>query len=352
MQVLSIGGIHRLLATAFAGEGIILTFHRVRPGNEASFQPNRHLEIEPEFLRAVLKHVRSIGLDIISLDELHRRLSSGELTRRFVCLTFDDGYRDNRDYALPIMREFEAPFSVNVTTDFAAGTGWIWWVALEQLVARTETIRVEGLNVQLHADSDVAKQVAFSKICGFLRSLPAGEMRLALRELFSDHGIDDVVHICRDLCMSWAELKSFAADPLVTIGAHTIDHCRLSGMDEAEALHQLAGSRAIIEEELEQPIWHLAYPFGSKADAGPREFGLARKSGFKTAVTTQPGVILASHASDLTALPRVSINGDYQDERFLPVLTSGVGTGLWNVFKGASPSSIHRSRPLVLGDGR
>ena len=68
-------------------------------------------------------------------DEVHQRLVAGNFSRRFACFTFDDGYRDNRDFALSVMREFEAPFTVYVASDFAQGTGRLWWVALEMAVA-------------------------------------------------------------------------------------------------------------------------------------------------------------------------------------------------------------------------
>jgi peptidoglycan/xylan/chitin deacetylase (PgdA/CDA1 family) len=80
-------------------------------------------------------------------------------------------------------------------------------------------------------------------------------------------------------------------------------------------------------------VSHLAYPYGDRNAAGEREFAMARESGFKTAVTTRPGMIFAENAAHLTALPRVSLNGNYQDQRYLPVLTSGAATALWNGFR-------------------
>ena len=56
-------------------------------------------------------------------------------------------------------------------------------------------------------------------------------------------------------------------------------------------------------------------------------------AGFKTAVTTRPGMIFPESAEHLTALPRVSLNGNYQDARILPVLTSGAATAMWNGFR-------------------
>ena len=153
-------------------------------------------------------------------------------------------------------------------------------------------------------------------------------MQREISALCARHGVDEAA-ICRELCMSWDELKPFADDPLVTIGAHTITHCNLARQTEETAGHEMAASRARIESALAAPqVLHLAYPYGDRIAAGPREFALARAAGFKTAVTTRPGMIFPESADHLTALQRVSLNGNYQDARFLPVLTSGAATAV------------------------
>jgi len=135
-------GAHHLLRPIFAGVGAIFMLHHVRPGRDAEFQPNRHLEIEPSFLRAMLKHLRASDVDIITMDELHRRLDARDFSRRFASFTLDDGYRDNRDHALPLLREFDAPCTVYAVSEFAAGSGRLWWVALERVVAGAASIEV------------------------------------------------------------------------------------------------------------------------------------------------------------------------------------------------------------------
>jgi peptidoglycan/xylan/chitin deacetylase (PgdA/CDA1 family) len=150
--------------------------------------------------------------------------------------------------------------------------------------------------------------------------------------LAARHGIDPAA-TCRDLCLSWDELKTFAAEPLVGIGAHTVTHCNLAQQPDEIASQEMATSRARIEDALQRPVPHFAYPYGDRAAAGPREFALAKAAGFKTAVTTRPGMIFPESADYPTALPRVSLNGNFQDERILPVLTSGVATAMWNGFR-------------------
>ena len=72
-------------------------------GAQRRFQPNRLLEVTPEFLEDVLVALRDGGASIVSLDEMHRRLAAHDFSRRFVCLTFDDGYRDNLEWAYPVL---------------------------------------------------------------------------------------------------------------------------------------------------------------------------------------------------------------------------------------------------------
>lgn len=334
LGALSWTGVHHLLRPMLAGRGAIFMLHHVRPRRDDAFQPNAHLEITPEFLATTLRHLRDLGVDLIGLDELPARLVEDN-PRRFACFTFDDGYRDNRDFALPVMRDFAAPFTVYVASDFADGRGRLWWVALQRIVDKADTIEVlvNDATLRLDVTSAAAKTVAFATLHDWLRDLPGDDdVRREIGALCARHGIDEDA-ISRELCMNWHELREFAADPLVTIGAHTISHCNLAKQTEADAVDQMRGSRLHIEDALQRPALHLAYPYGDRAAAGPREFALAQALGFRTAVTTRPGMIFAETAAYPTALPRLSLNGHYQDARYLPVLTSGAATAMYNGFR-------------------
>ncbi|MGA7810985.1 polysaccharide deacetylase family protein [Bradyrhizobium sp.] len=334
LEALYFSGAHLLLRPIFAGVGAIFMLHHVRPCRGGEFRPNHHLEVTPEFLRAVLTHLRSRDIDIISIDEAHHRLIGRDFARRFACFTLDDGYRDNRDFALPVLREFDAPFTLYVTSDFAEGSGRLWWIALEQVVSKATAMEavIGGVPTRLETATATAKQAAFDRLHGWLRGLAELDLRREVAALCARHGVDDAA-ICRELCMSWDELRPLACDPLVTIGAHSITHCSLARQSEAIARGELTLGRTLIEEMLHCPVLHLAYPYGDRAAAGQREFTLARAAGYKTAVTTRPGMVFPENADHLTALPRVSLNGNYQEARILPVLTSGAATAMWNGFR-------------------
>jgi peptidoglycan/xylan/chitin deacetylase (PgdA/CDA1 family) len=335
LDALHVTGIHHLLRPLLAGVGGIFMLHHVRPRRDAAFQPNHHLEITPDFLRATLKHIRDLGIDIVTLDEMQRRLAARDFSRRFACFTLDDGYRDNRDHAAPVMREFDAPFAVYVASDFANGIGRLWWVALERVLAGAESVDViiDKVTTRLDTATLQGKREAFVFLHEWLRRLPdSAAIHREVGALCERHGVDEQA-ISRELCLSWDELKKFAEEPLLTVGAHTVTHDNLAKQSEASVLHELTANRADIEAALQRPVRHLAYPYGDKLAAGPREFALAQRVGFQTAVTTRPGMVFAGNAAHPTALPRISLNGNYQDPRFLPVLTSGTATALWNRFR-------------------
>ena len=335
LESLFFSGAHMALKPLLGGVGVILTLHHVRPLRPDRFQPNHMLEITPRFLSSVVKLLRRSRVDVISLDELHRRLTQGDFKHRFVCLTFDDGYRDTLKYAYPILKAAEMPFAVYVATSFPDRLGELWWLALEAVIARNSRVGlvIDGKNRTFDCGSLEEKRALYEELYWWLRRRPQqSEVRDVARDLAARYSVD-IAAFCKELCMDWQELAQLAADPLVTIGAHTVNHPMLAKLPEKSARSEMELSRSVIEAALGARPQHLAYPFGDPTSAGPREFALAQELGFKTAVTTRPGVIFRSHSEHLTALPRISLNGDYQQLRYVRVLLSGAATAMWNGFR-------------------
>ena len=335
LEALYFSGSHMWLRPFVGGVGVILTLHHVRPARRDAFQPNRLLEVTPEFLEGAIRTIRRSGVELVSLDEMHRRLTKRDFNRRFACLTFDDGYRDTLRIAYPILRKHEVPFAVYVPTSFPDRLGELWWLALEAVIARKDRI---GLVIDDHdrrfdCRSVEEKRELFEAVYWWLRRLKSEEeLRRVVRDLAARYGIE-LRALCEDLCMSWAEIAELAADPLVTIGAHTVSHCILKKQNEEQVRSEMRAGAAVIEAALGTRPEHFSYPFGDPSSAGAREFAIARELGFKTAVTTRPGVLFREHREHLTALPRISLNGEYQQARFVRVLLSGAATAVWNGFR-------------------
>lgn len=317
-------GIGDLMAPLTRGVGVIFTLHNVVPEAPAEFEPSRILKVTPGFLETVLDFVTEQGFDVTSLDEAHHRLAEGDFDRPFACFTFDDGYKDNRQYAYPIFKRRNLPFAIYVATDLVDGVGDLWWLKLEKVVTSLNTVEVklDGKWQQFECRTAATKDVAYSRMYWWLRSIDETEARQIVDDLCRLHEID-TSKLCSDLIMTWDEIRDLASDPLVTIGAHTRSHRAIGRLAIANARREIEESVQRISMELGRPCRHFSFPYGDASSAGPRDFQLARELGLKTAVTTRKGLLQPEHATALTGLPRVSLNGDFQKSRYVKVLLSG-----------------------------
>jgi peptidoglycan/xylan/chitin deacetylase (PgdA/CDA1 family) len=316
---------HRWARGFSQGVGAILMLHSVRPWQGDAFAPNQLLEITPEWLDEALALVRSEGYDLVDMDEMAALIAGPRRDRFAVALSFDDGFRDNRDHAMPILRRHRAPWTMHVTTGFADGTAALWWVELEAAIRALPrvTLTVGGRILDHETRQPEAMCTAFDEIYWALRARPEAELRNAIAALGAQAGIDSAA-LTRTLCLDWDELRALAAEPGLTIGAHTKTHVMLARHPVHVAQPEIVEARDRIAFELGRPVHHMAYPVGDTTSAGPREFAIARDAGFRTAVTTRPGHVFAEHAEHLHALPRVSLNGYHQNADALKALISGL----------------------------
>lgn len=330
-RAIAVTAADRWLAPVAQGLGVILTFHHVHPDQPAPYAPNRLLTITPDFLDQVLAHLRVRGFSVIGLDAVPERLAQGGEGGPFAVLTFDDGYRDNVEHALPVLHRHGAPWTLFVTSDFAEGQGRLWWIELERAIARLDRVRINapGQSLDLPAGNAREKSTAFEAVYRHLRAGPEDHLLAVIADLSREAGIEPG-RVAASLCLSWAELRDLATDPAVTIGAHTVSHPMLAKHDADAARREIVEGRDRIATRLGVPVRHLSYPVGDPGSAGAREFALAEELGFATAVTTRPGHLFADHARHLQALPRVSVNGCHQTPAALRALISGVPFLAWN----------------------
>jgi len=325
-------GLYRLAGRLARGNGAVLMFHQVRPWRPATpgFSPNRLLEITPEFLDAALTVSRAAGFDIVSMDEALRR-TGGRGERAIVAHAFDDGYRDTLEFALPVLERHRAPFTVYVATGFADRAAGMWWLELEEALRRADAVEVADgdLSLALPTRTPREKAAAYERLYWALRAGDEARLLRVVSALAARHGVDGAA-LVGALCMDWPEIVALARHPLAAIGAHTVNHRMLAKWPVDVARAEMGRSKARIEREIGLPVRHFAYPVGDAASAGAREFALALELGFASAVTTRPGMIFPAHRSHRTALPRLSVNGNWQNPRYFEALLSGVPFLLWN----------------------
>lgn len=289
-----------------------------------TFAPNKILQVTPQFLDTAITQSRALGFDTVSMDEALVRIRSDKPQKPFVVFTFDDAYRDNLEFALPVLRARGCPFTLYVPTALVDGVGEVWWQALEDIIARRESLSVEtnGEIDTYTCKSNRQKSAVYAKLYARMRSMPEDERVSLIHGLAQGAGFDLAEH-CRSLIMDWPELQTFVDEPLCTIGAHTVHHYELAKLSAKRVKSEIEQSVRTLQIQFGSDPQHFSYPIGSAAAAGQREYDLARQAGLKSAVTTIPGGLYAHHRHTPHALPRISLNGRFQEPRFMPLFLAG-----------------------------
>lgn len=312
------------LAGTARGRGAIFTLHHVRSPFLRPFHPNDLLEVTPAFLDEALGTLKARGYDFIRLEELPERLAS-KASRPFACFTLDDGNRNNKVEAAPVFTRHCAPFTIFLTKGFIEGTHSLWWETLEALLNKTPAIDFDfGLGIEpVPAATSEQKFAAFQRITDYVSN---ADEHHAVEQLDAEarrHGIDPLA-ITRDLTMRADELRALADNPLVSYGAHTVTHRGLARLSDAEARREISESTEAVMAMAGKASVGFAYTYGDARSVSARERQILRDLGIPIGVTTRPGVITREMMSDMTALPRISVNGLYQKSRYVRALASGI----------------------------
>jgi len=301
-------GIHNLTKPFFGGRGHILMMHRVIPfTNNPRIHNHLSLEISPEQLESIIEFFLKSGYDFISMDTLPEWISDNTNTRRkFVAFTFDDGYKDNLDFAFPILRKHKVPFTIYVTNSFPEKKAVLWWYLLEDLLLKVSNIGYlfPSGRIDVKCYSYSQKEKAFSTIRNHFMKLNQQNLDNELNKFFSHYGFQ-ISDYASTLCLTWNNINSLVADPLFSIGSHTLNHYNLCNLSDEQAFTEIYESKKIIEERSRCRVNHFSYPLGK---FGAREVEIARRCGFNTATTTQTGNITLKHSDHLLSLPRIQVN--------------------------------------------
>lgn len=321
------------LARPFAsGIGAILMLHRVTAHPQKPDGVNRHLNIAPLFLDALIADMKRQGYVFVSMDEAIDRIVSASRSEKFATITADDAYRDNLTEALPVLEKHEAPVAIYVAPSLINGSADLWWELVEDICAARDYVFVSTPKgrVTLDCSTPAARYAANVYLHDYLtHSVREEDQKAIVRELAQSVGVD-FERPRRETLMTWDEVRTVAAHPLATIGAHTVNHYNLKRLSEEKAFQEMTDSARILQFELGRKPRHLAYPYGYAAAVCHREVALAKKAGFASAVTTRHGLIQPEHAGHLHALPRISVNGRYQRVAHVRTMLSGITTPLAN----------------------
>jgi len=317
-------GLANLASPLLDGCGAIFMLHRVgNPPLESGI--NGFLSVQGDFLQQLLCELKQSGLLFVSMDETIDRLKSGHKDEKYSTVTLDDGYRDNLEVAAPIFSQMQVPYTIYACTGFASAGASLWWEIVGEIINAQPSVSLQSKSGTQNfvCGTSAEKQHAYGALVNLLSSqVDEFEQRQIVSKLAKTYGVDEAAH-CKEAVMDWDELRKAAKDPLCTIGAHTLNHYALARLSREEALNECVESARILENELGEKPKHFAYPYGGKTAAGERETDIAEEAGFTSAVTTRHGLLQANHKAHLFALPRISLNGEFQRVHYVKTMLSG-----------------------------
>jgi L-malate glycosyltransferase len=277
---------------------VALCYHRVTP-TVSGWDPA--LTVSADTFRRQLRTLAA-DYDLVTCGELQRALAAGE-RRRLCAISFDDGYADNLELALPLLREIAAPWTVFVATDPVERGTSLWFEriaallrprlhdpAFARLCAEHAPLRALTPAIAAAATAREAVRLAVSA----LKELPTDAREEAEARLVAAFGPPDAAALPRFL--DWDGVRRLDAAG-VEIGGHTLTHPVLPRTQEARAREEIAAGRARLEAALGHPVRGFAYPNGDHDSITVR---LAREAGFAWAYTAAP----AAWDGDVFRIPR------------------------------------------------
>lgn len=271
----------------------ILAYHRVLPAPPPDYPFDRDvIDCDPrEFARQmelVARRCTPIGLDEV-LDHLEagRRLPPNP-----VLVTFDDGYRDNREHAQPILDRLGVPACFFVTTGNVGARRLFWWDRIAYLfhATRVATARISyPVPILLRPATDGGR--SRRTVVRLIKSYPGldvdrflGQLARALRVEWNG---EIEAEAADRLVMTWDDVRALAASGM-EIGSHTRSHRVLHTVPPGQLADELAGSRADIEAAIGRAPRAISYPVGRSIRRMPALVRAVREAGYRVGFSAEP----------------------------------------------------------------
>lgn len=289
----------RLLAPpGAAGNLSILIFHRVTRQPDPLFLG----EVDSARFDTICSWVRR-WYQVLPLSHAVQRLQTASLPARALAITFDDGYADNHDVALPILQRHGLHATFFVASGFLDG-GCMWNDCVVEALRQCpgDTLELPAhLPLASHRFDirswDAKRRVIDTLLPAIKHQAPAARLEVAQAVVQAARA-----KIPTDLMMTSAQVALMARAGM-TVGGHTVSHPILARMPEGEAFNEMLEGKRALESITQQPVELLAYPNGRPdVDYTARDTKLAERAGFKAAVSTASGVSRAG--ADIYQLPR------------------------------------------------
>lgn len=283
--------IHAKTFGRYAGHDLILCYHSVRDKNKTTrgwLAPSR--SVDSQDFEAQMRWL-SKAVEVVTLQELMDSPRTRENIR--VAVTFDDGYFDNIDVALPILRQHGIPITWFVATDYVENAKLLpWWdlidLALEQC-RKPLKIDIDGFQRSPDPSGVSDRHWLQTNLRQILKS-SSPQKRDAITETLRE-AISHELDIPENSYARKQEIKSALRDGLVELGGHTASHPNVALCESQELIYEITSGKRRLEEISGQPLNWFAYPFGGKGAFSNVSAEAVKQAGFKGACTLLSGTL-------------------------------------------------------------
>lgn len=238
--------------------------------------------------------------NVLPLDLAVRRLQENTLPSRAACITFDDGYADNAEVALPVLQKYSVPATFFIAADFING-GMMWNDKVIELVRRApgDFLDCSELDLGRHSIDTLEKRRALLiALISKLKYLPFKEREAQVEHLC--HKIP--VQLPKNLMMTSDHVRHLY-NAGMEIGGHTAGHPILARLGHEAAYDEIVKGKRMLEDIIQASVRFFAYPNGKpKQDYLTEHVAMLKNIGFEAAVSTAWGA--ADNTTDIFQLPR------------------------------------------------
>jgi len=291
----------------FQNHVTIVLYHRVTKTERDTLE----LEVTPETFEKHINWYKN-KFNIITADELADIvLHKKKIPAKSLLITFDDGYADNYLEALPILESNNVPALFFISSSKLGTPELFWWDELEFLVFNYNTLPPE---IRIDDDEIIQtkeRTLLFDNIHQRLKYGSLEQRNFILQNIRSQF-TGEIENRKNYRIMTTVELKSLASSPLVTIGAHTLNHLSLSVQEPAIQKKEITENKIQLEDIIKKPIKFFAYPYGSTKDFNNTTIKQAGEAGFKLSFANYHG--FCSSATHPHKIPRILIRDWDTDE--------------------------------------
>lgn len=286
----------------------VLCYHRISEKNKShnKINPLSGLEVNQDIFEKQISYLVN-NFKILKLNELEKHIENDD--KEFaISITFDDGYLDNINLALPILKKYNTPASIFVITRFLNNKDFMWWYFLWDNLNKKKSIKFNNETIILKNKSDAVKW--YGILSKKVINLKEHEQYKFLKNIFDSGNKPNYKHLIFDS----RKLFELSKNELIEIGSHTVNHNKLTSLSIDEVYLELKNSKQIIEEIINKKVNYLAYPYGGKDEVDSKIVSIAKEVGYKMAFSTKR---ISDQTHKFYDIPRYNIDNYSDKKRFI-----------------------------------